>query len=29
MEARFGTQEMVDKAKPIVARLVSEFERTR
>lgn len=24
LEARFGTQEMVDKAKPIVARLVSE-----
>lgn len=29
MEARFGRQEMVDKAKPVVARLVSEFERTR
>ncbi len=26
MEARFGSQEMVDKAKPVVARLVSEFE---
>jgi len=29
MEARFGKQEMVDKAKPIVERLVSEFEQTR
>lgn len=29
MEARFGKQEMVDKAKPVVARLVSEFEKTR
>lgn len=27
LEARFGPQEMVDKAKPIVARLVSESER--
>lgn len=27
MDARFGSQEMVDKAKPVVARLVSEFER--
>jgi hypothetical protein len=26
LEARFGTQEMVDKVKPIVARLVSEAE---
>lgn len=26
IEARFGTQEMVDKVKPIVARLVAEFE---
>ena len=29
MEARFGKQEMVDQAKPVVARLVSEYERTR
>ena len=29
MEARFGRQEMVDKAKPLVAGLVSELERTR
>jgi hypothetical protein len=29
MEARFGRQEMVDQVKPIVTRLVSEFERTR
>lgn len=29
MEARFGTQQMVDKVKPIVARLVSEFESKR
>ncbi len=29
METRFGRQEMVDKAKPIVARLVAEFERSR
>lgn len=29
MEARFGRQEMVDKAKPIVAKLVAEFERSR
>ena len=27
MEARFGNQEMIDKVKPIVARLVSEFEK--
>ena len=27
LEARFGTQEMVDKAKPIVARLMSESEQ--
>jgi len=26
LEARFGPQEMIDKVKPIVARLVSEFE---
>ncbi len=26
LEAHFGSQEMVDKAKPIVARLVSRFE---
>ena len=26
MEARFGRQEMVDKAKPVVERLVSELE---
>lgn len=29
MEARFGKQQMVDNAKPIVARLLSEFQRTR
>ena len=29
IEARFGRQEMVDTAKPVVAKLVSEFERTR
>jgi len=29
MEARFGPQEMVDSVKPIVARLVSEFETKR
>ena len=29
LEARFGTQEMVDKAKPIVAKLVSESEQKR
>ena len=29
MEARFGKQDMVDKAKPVVARLVAEFEGTR
>jgi hypothetical protein len=29
MEARFGRQEMVDQVKPIVARLVAEFERSR
>lgn len=29
MEARFGRQEMLDKAKPIVAKLVTEIERTR
>lgn len=29
LEARFGSQDMIDKTKPIVARLVSEFERTR
>jgi hypothetical protein len=28
LEAHFGSQEMVDKAKPIVARLVSESEQT-
>ena len=27
LEARFGTQEMIDNVKPIVARLVSAFER--
>lgn len=27
LEARFGPQEMIDKAKPVVARLVSEFEK--
>ena len=27
LEARFGAQEMVDKAKPIVARLVSESDK--
>jgi hypothetical protein len=27
LEARFGTQETVDKVKPIVARLVSESEQ--
>lgn len=26
VEARFGAQEMVDKVKPTVARLVAEFE---
>lgn len=26
LEARFGAQEMYDRAKPIVARLVAEFE---
>ena len=26
MEARFGAQEMIDSVKPIVARLLSEFE---
>lgn len=29
MEARFGTQEMIDNVKPIVTRLVSEFETKR
>jgi len=29
IEARFGTQEMIDNVKPIVARLVSEFELKR
>ncbi|MEO8545536.1 MAG: hypothetical protein ABJA49_06445 [Betaproteobacteria bacterium] len=29
MEARFGAQEMIDNVKPIVARLVSEFEMKR
>jgi hypothetical protein len=29
MEARFGRQEMVDKVKPIVARLASAFEQAR
>lgn len=29
IEARFGTQEMVDKVKPIVAELVSKFEMKR
>lgn len=29
MEARFGRQEMVDNAKPIVERLVSELEQPR
>lgn len=29
MEARFGSQEMIDKAKPVVAKLVSKFERKR
>lgn len=29
LEARFGPQMMYDKAKPIVARLVAEFERSR
>lgn len=28
MEAHFGSQEMIDQAKPLVARLVSEFERS-
>lgn len=28
LEARFGAQMMYDKAKPIVARLVAEFERS-
>ncbi len=27
MEARFGTQEMYDKVKPIVARLLAESEQ--
>jgi hypothetical protein len=27
LEARFGPQEMIDKAKPIVARLVSESDQ--
>jgi len=27
LESRFGTQESYEKAKPIVARLVAEFER--
>ena len=26
MEARFGAQDMYDKAKPVVARLLAEFE---
>ena len=29
MEARFGPQEMIDNVKPIVARLVSEFDLKR
>ena len=29
IEARFGTQEMIDSVKPIVERLVSEFEMKR
>lgn len=29
IEARFGNQEMVDNVKPVVARLVSEFENKR
>ena len=29
MEKRFGPQEMIDNVKPIVARLVSEFEMKR
>ncbi len=29
IEARFGPQEMIDNVKPIVARLVSEFEMKR
>lgn len=29
MEKRFGPQEMIDNVKPIVARLVSEFEMNR
>lgn len=27
LERRFGTQEMYEQAKPVVARLVAEFER--
>jgi hypothetical protein len=27
LERRFGTQEIYDKVKPVVARLVAEFER--
>jgi hypothetical protein len=29
LEARFGPQDMIDKVKPIVAKLVSEFEMKR
>ena len=29
LESRFGAQEMYDQAKPVVARLVAEFERNR
>ena len=29
IEARFGPQEMIDNVKPIVSRLVSEFEMKR
>lgn len=29
IEARFGPQEMIDQVKPVVARLVSEFEKKR